>query len=341
MARLTKLLLVLAFGGIAFGTSGCVLVGPGNSTIYVEKLNRYVGEMHAQSGGVNGELVTFYREDWNPDVRDQLLILPLSDTLLADYRAKRQSHDIQDSSILTLRDLKAWSAGTGGISDSHWLNALADSKWSDFHDALSQMAQASDTCIAVQLYSSSSNWTTRSGTDASCNPNQPDVFPAEKVDDEGTAQMWVGSCSKYDSSHRRIAYKGTAIHTLRRSSTSSPWYVAVVDTAASDWVRGQPVANTVNTSIWRFRGSDGYDEVTITGSRYNRDGYDDYTPADVYPWNTLAGGMRAGWWQNSDGWYFYSHLVGFDFNNDGSNDCTVVMPYGYPWYKSPANRPRR
>jgi hypothetical protein len=325
-----KVVLGLALGVVAIGASGCALYGPGNQSVYNEDLNKYVGELHAQSGGANGYLFTAYRR-----TNEELLTFGFSQLMLDLYNSKSGTGEQKAKQTLaSLRSL------TSDIEFSQWQDAIASDEWDDFRGALLDMATQSDRCIAVH-FKSGENWTTRAGSDASCNPNEPPLVGATLIDGHGTAEQWLGSCVDYDSGARQIRYKGTVIHTIRRSSTSAPWRVEVIDLASTARPSGNPVSADVYTDIWRFRGSDGVDEVTLTGRYLNSGGFSSYNPANVSPWNSVDGGMRADWWRAGDAWYFYAHFVSFDFDRNGSRDCTVVMPYGYPWTEPPADRPRR
>lgn len=129
-------LLVLA----STGSTGCVLVGPGNTQI---KLNgSIIGEMHAQSGGLNGYLVTLY-----PNVTDA--IQTVNDVTC------------HGNEVCTLR----WMRGFN--NNGYWRSATADDEAGDFAEALNA-TRGNNRCVAVHVKNSGENWTYRDPTDASC-----------------------------------------------------------------------------------------------------------------------------------------------------------------------------
>lgn len=137
-----KLLIVGLLGLGSIGSTGCVLVGPGNTQI---KLNgTIVGEMHAQSGGLNGYLVTLY-----PKITDA--IQAVNDVTC------------RGSEVCTLRWMRTFQ------NNSYWRSATADDEAGDFREAL-DATRGNNRCIAVHIKNSGENWTYRNASDASCKP---------------------------------------------------------------------------------------------------------------------------------------------------------------------------
>ena len=136
-------LLIASFLSVAVLLPGCVFVGPGNEELALDD-GTVVGEMHAQSGGINGYLVTIYPEYTNA------------------IRAYNDGPCAGDEvcTLAYLHDL-----------DGHaeWHRATASDEAGDFRSALDDTRADAARCIAVQIKASGENWTYRtSGEDDSC-----------------------------------------------------------------------------------------------------------------------------------------------------------------------------
>jgi hypothetical protein len=158
-----KLMLASLLSLTAIGVSGCVLVGPGNTQLKFG--NAVVGELHAQSGGTNGYLVTLYA--------------PITGAIRAMHNATISLNDGNGHLVhcggpqtdqCTLRWLRTFDGS------AEWHRATADSEGGDFHDALFSMPHPNVDCLAVQIYlvnvpfRDSENWTYRHQSDSSCTP---------------------------------------------------------------------------------------------------------------------------------------------------------------------------
>ena len=159
-----KLLLVSVMSIAALGMSGCVLAGPGNTQIKFG--DTVVGEMHAQSGGLNGYLVTLY-----PNVTEGA-IRALHDRGTFPLDGHKPPHawnciaKPEGRDACTLRWLDTFN-GT-----AEWERATADSEGGDFHEALQAIQHRGFDCLAVHIdtpgIGDDENWTWRHKSDSSC-----------------------------------------------------------------------------------------------------------------------------------------------------------------------------
>jgi hypothetical protein len=155
--RLRAGLVLVALGATALGASGCILTG---DYVVSEQLGKRLGEQTATSGGL---LVVLYRTDGGRSYN-----FPTSEVALSVYRNYRTTHNVEGSSVLTLRLMRSYCGG--GYTGDRCRDATADDEWQDFYGSLSTMAGRPGECLAVQVRSGE-DWQTRNSTDSHCIPN--------------------------------------------------------------------------------------------------------------------------------------------------------------------------
>jgi len=162
---LRKLLLASLMSLATIGMSGCVLVGPGN--IYLKHGDSIVGEIHAQSGGLNGYLVTLYAGPTEAirAFHDGQIRLPDGHRPPHTWNCAAATYD-RDVCVLRWLDTFDGSA--------EWERATADEEEGDFHSALTGIPHRRYDCLAVHIdtpgWGDDENWTYRHASDSSCTP---------------------------------------------------------------------------------------------------------------------------------------------------------------------------
>ena len=154
-----KVLLAALLSLTAASFSGCVLIGPGNTNLSIN--GTVVGEVHAQSGGLNGYLVTFY-----PNITEVIRAMDDGKITLND----NNGHPVHCSGsgsamdVCTIRWLRTFDGS------AEWHRATADDEAGDMSGGLDDMPHKGSDCLAVQIKLSGENWTYRHHGDSSCHP---------------------------------------------------------------------------------------------------------------------------------------------------------------------------